>query len=173
MGVTRWAPRPVSAFRYKRQGGDQRLAFAGLHFGDLALVQHDPADQLLVEVAQSDRPRGGLSHGREGARQDLVHGVLLNGLEFLLEALDLDLEPNLHARIGLELPLAARLLETFTQVADAFGDQRPEFVGLRAQLVVAHRGEFGAQGVYLVDDRLESLDLALVGITEYFLSQIL
>ena len=33
------------------QGGDERLAFTGLHFGDLAVVQDDAADQLHVEVA--------------------------------------------------------------------------------------------------------------------------
>ena len=32
-----------------RQGGDERLAFAGGHFGDLALVQGDAADELHVE----------------------------------------------------------------------------------------------------------------------------
>ena len=32
-----------------RQGGDQGLAFAGGHFGDLALVQGDAADQLDVK----------------------------------------------------------------------------------------------------------------------------
>ena len=30
----------------RRQDGDEGLAFAGLHFGDAALVQHDAADEL-------------------------------------------------------------------------------------------------------------------------------
>ena len=32
----------------ERQDGDQGLSLAGRHLGDLALVQHDPADQLHV-----------------------------------------------------------------------------------------------------------------------------
>src|SRR5207248_831466 len=34
-----------------RESGDQGLAFTGLHFRNLALVQHHSADQLHVEVA--------------------------------------------------------------------------------------------------------------------------
>ena len=34
-----------------RQGSDQRLAFAGLHLGDRALVQDHAADELDVEMA--------------------------------------------------------------------------------------------------------------------------
>ncbi len=45
-----------------RQGGDQRFTFTGLHFGDLALMQNDAADELHVEVphlaARASRPRG-------------------------------------------------------------------------------------------------------------------
>ena len=32
-----------------RQGGDERFAFAGGHFRDLAVVQADAADELHVE----------------------------------------------------------------------------------------------------------------------------
>ena len=35
----------------RRQRRDERLAFAGAHFGDLAVVQRHAADQLHVEVA--------------------------------------------------------------------------------------------------------------------------
>ena len=38
-----------------RQRGDQRLAFAGPHLGDGALVQHHAADQLDVEMALAER----------------------------------------------------------------------------------------------------------------------
>ena len=54
------------------QRGDQRLAFAGLHLGDLALVQHHAADQLHVEVALAERALGGLAHGGEGRHQQVV-----------------------------------------------------------------------------------------------------
>ncbi len=38
-----------------RQGGDQRLAFAGLHLGDLALMKHHAALELDVEVTLAER----------------------------------------------------------------------------------------------------------------------
>ena len=55
-----------------RQGRDQGLALAGLHLGDLALVQHHAADQLDVEVAHLERADRGFAHGRERLRQQVV-----------------------------------------------------------------------------------------------------
>ncbi len=52
----------------------QRLAFAGLHLGDVALMQHHAADQLHVEMALAERALGGLAHGREGGNQNVVEG---------------------------------------------------------------------------------------------------
>jgi hypothetical protein len=51
-----------------RQGGDQRLAFAGLHLGDAALMQHHAANQLHVEMTLAERTLGGLAHSGEGLR---------------------------------------------------------------------------------------------------------
>jgi hypothetical protein len=51
---------------------DQRLAFAGLHLGDLALVQHHAADELDVEVALAERALAGLAHGGESRHQKVV-----------------------------------------------------------------------------------------------------
>ena len=50
----------------------QRLALAGLHLGDRAVVQHHPADQLHVEVAHAHRALAGLAHEREALEQQLV-----------------------------------------------------------------------------------------------------
>ena len=55
-----------------RQRRDERLAFAGLHLGDAALVQHHAADELDVEMALAERALGRLAHGREGLDQDIV-----------------------------------------------------------------------------------------------------
>ena len=60
-----------------RQGGDQRLALAGAHFGDLAVVQRHAADQLHVEVAHLQRALAGLAHDGEGFRQQLVERLAL------------------------------------------------------------------------------------------------
>ncbi len=55
-----------------RQGCHQGLAFTGFHFGDLALVQHDAADQLHVEMPHLEAAHRGFAHGREGLRQEVV-----------------------------------------------------------------------------------------------------
>ena len=66
-----------------RERRDQRLAFAGLHLGNLAFVQDHAADQLHVEMALADGALGRLAHGRERRHQDVVERLALG--EFLLE----------------------------------------------------------------------------------------
>ena len=68
-----------------RQRRDQRLAFAGLHLGDVAFVQDHAADQLHVEMALAERALGGLAHGGEGRDQDVVERLAVG--ELLLESL--------------------------------------------------------------------------------------
>ncbi len=51
--------------------GDQRLAFAGLHLRDLAVVQHHAADELNVEMALAERALAGLAHGGERGHQNV------------------------------------------------------------------------------------------------------
>ncbi len=58
------------------EGGDERLAFAGSHLGDLALVQHHAADQLHVEVAHLHGAPAGLADHGKGLRQQLVQGCV-------------------------------------------------------------------------------------------------
>ena len=53
-----------------RERGDEGLAFAGLHLGNVAGMEDHAADQLNVEMALAEGPRGSLAHGREGFRQD-------------------------------------------------------------------------------------------------------
>ena len=54
------------------QRRDERLAFAGLHFGDPAAVQHHAADELHVEVPHVEHAPAGLAHDREGLGQQVV-----------------------------------------------------------------------------------------------------
>ena len=54
------------------QAGDERLAFAGLHLGDLSVVEDDPAHQLDVEMPQADCPASRLSDQREALDQEVV-----------------------------------------------------------------------------------------------------
>ena len=60
--------------RVQRDGerAGQRLALAGAHLGDLAVVQHHAADQLHVEVAHLHRAPADLARERERLRQHLV-----------------------------------------------------------------------------------------------------
>ena len=55
-----------------RERGDQRLAFARLHLGDVALVKHHAADHLHVEVPLLQRAPRGLAHGCERRSQNAV-----------------------------------------------------------------------------------------------------
>ena len=62
----------VDALAFERvqvggQGGDERLAFAGLHLGDLAAVEHRAADQLHVEVPHVQHAPAGLADDREAS----------------------------------------------------------------------------------------------------------
>ena len=52
--------------------GDERLAFAGAHLGDRALMQHVAAHQLHVEVTLLQSALGRLAHRRKGARREVV-----------------------------------------------------------------------------------------------------
>ena len=55
-----------------RQRGDQGLALTGLHLGDVAEVQRGAAHELDVEVALAQHPLGGLAHGGERLRHQVV-----------------------------------------------------------------------------------------------------
>ena len=55
-----------------RQGGDQRLSFAGDHFGDVAAMEHDAAHQLHVVVAQAEHAAAGLAADGERLDQQVV-----------------------------------------------------------------------------------------------------
>ena len=52
--------------------GDQRLALAGAHLGDAAIVQHHAADELDVEGPHAEHAARGLAHGGEGRHQEIV-----------------------------------------------------------------------------------------------------
>ena len=101
-----------------RQRRDQRLAFAGLHLGNLAFVQDHAADQLHVEMSLADGALRCLADGRERRHQNVIErlavGELLPELsraraqrlvgerfQFLFQRIDF-----VHARtISLDLPL--------------------------------------------------------------------
>ena len=73
-----------------RERGGQRLAFAGAHFSDLAVIQHHAADHLHIEVAHAKHSRGGFTHNRESFRQQVIQRFAL--LEPVAEFLSLRLQ---------------------------------------------------------------------------------
>jgi hypothetical protein len=73
--------------KVNRCGGDQSLAFAGFHFGDVAVVQHHAADELNVEMALAERALGGLADGGEGLEHEVVELAPLGDLFAELEGL--------------------------------------------------------------------------------------
>ena len=87
--------------------GDQRLAFAGLHLGNLAFVQHHAANELDVEVALAERALAGLAYRGEGRNQNVVEGGAFG--ELLLELL----RPRAQRLVG-------ERLEVFFQRVDRF-----------------------------------------------------
>ena len=67
----------VDAFAFervevRRQRGDERLAFAGDHFGDVAFVQDHAADELHVVVPHAEEAAAALAADGEGFDQDVV-----------------------------------------------------------------------------------------------------
>ena len=54
------------------QGGDERLALAGLHLGNMALVQCHGANELHVKVAHTHGALGSLTHGGKGLGEHVV-----------------------------------------------------------------------------------------------------
>ena len=75
----------VNAFAFERvqingQGRDQRFSFAGFHFGDLAAMQDDAADQLTIEVPHVEHAASGFADGREGGDQQVVERGALGEL---------------------------------------------------------------------------------------------
>ena len=80
-----------------REGRDQGLALAGLHLGDVALVEEDAAHELHVEGAQAERPARGLAHQGEGLGQQGVE--VLAGPGALAQLEGLGLEPVVVERL--------------------------------------------------------------------------
>ncbi len=103
---------PGQRVEIDRQRRDEGLAFAGLHLGDHAAMQHDAAHHLHVEMALPERALGGLAHGRECFRNQIV--------EFRPV-----FEPLLELR-GLGAQRLVRELLQFRLVIVDLLDQRPE-----------------------------------------------
>jgi hypothetical protein len=115
---------------------DQRLAFAGAHLGDFALVQHHAADELHVEVTQAERAARGFAHHGKSFGQDIVH-CLARG-ELVAELLGL----------RCELLVGERLQGRFERVdllddAGVLTDEPLVAATENASKPIGHRGSVG------------------------------
>ena len=54
------------------QGGDERFTFAGLHLGDVALMENHAANKLDVEVALAEGPLRGFANCRKRGNKQIV-----------------------------------------------------------------------------------------------------
>ena len=99
-----------------RKGRDQGLALAGLHLGDLALMEHHAAHQLDVEMALAERALGGLAHGRERLDQQILE-VFAAG-EALAEAVG----PGAQLGVGQSLELGLQRVDGIDRLLEGLDD---------------------------------------------------
>jgi hypothetical protein len=92
-------------------GGGKGLPLAGLHLGDLALVKHDPPDELHVEGPHPHGPPRRFPDNGEGLCQDVVEGGPV--CELLLEI----------GRLGLQL-FIGELLDGGLEAIDLVNERR-------------------------------------------------
>ena len=88
------------------QRGDQGLALAGAHLGDLVVVEDHASDQLNIVVAHAEHPARGLAAHGEGLGQHLLEGfaLLVALLEFVGLGRQLLVGEGLHLRLqGIDL----------------------------------------------------------------------
>ena len=118
------------------QRGDQRLALAGAHFRDLAVVQHHPADQLDVEVAHLQDPLAGLADDGERLGEQRVERFA--ALDALPERGGLRLQLVVGQRgdrrlEGVDLPDGLRVLlqQAFVAAAEDAGEDIGNHRGVR------------------------------------------
>ena len=114
-----------------RERRDQRLAFAGAHLGDAALVQHHAADQLHVEMALAERALRRLAHRGEGGHEQIVER--LAGGELLAELLRAGAQRLVRERGDLGLQRVDRLDFRLIGLQPAFVCGAENFLGEGAE----------------------------------------
>ena len=154
MTVTTWTPRPVRALSAAASVGDEGLALAGPHLGDPALVEHDAAEHLDVEVAHAQGPLHCHAGGGEDLGQDVVHGVLEAFVLALAARLD-QLAPALQVRV---MALVLRRLLGLAGLADLVANPVDE----SPNLLVGAGQHLGLQFVDPVREGLDPPELPVI-----------
>ena len=131
------AASPGEGVEVERQTGNEGLALAGTHFGDLPAVKRDATHQLHVVVAHAKGASGGLTDGGERFREDVVEGLVAG-----------------RGVYRGDVPVG--VVEDETELIDGNAEPAAELECLGAQGLVVERLIGGFEGVDLVDDRLVS-----------------
>ena len=100
--MTRWTFAPGERVQIQRQARDERLALTGLHLGDVALVEHDPAHQLDVEEPLTRLALARLADRRERLVEDVVERLAVRNPLPELGALGVELRVAQRLEVGLE-----------------------------------------------------------------------
>ena len=127
-------PMPGQCIEIAGQRGDQRFAFAGLHFGDLALVQNHAADELHVEMPHVQHPPSAFTHDGERLRENFIEHLLL----------------------------CSSALLSIADSFDDSGDPRLELLSLRPKRVVGELLHLRLERVDSLNARQQALHHALV-----------
>ena len=118
-----------------RERGDERLALAGLHLGDLALVKHRAADELHVEVPHVQHAFAGFADDGERLDEQVVERFALGNAvaEFRGLSAELLVGERLHRRLqraDLGDERAQPFQFTFVLGADDFGEKGIEHLSV-------------------------------------------
>ena len=132
------------------------MPFAGAHFGDLAVVQRDAADQLDVEVAHVEHAFPGFAHDRERFGKNLFEGLAAN-------AVNSDV-------VGFVRRFRFVLLHgRWSDLVDAFLDTLAKLIGFRAKLGVGQARGLRLQRIDFAHSAAVLLQQPLVAAAEYLL----
>ena len=158
----------------QRQRRDERLPFPRRHLRDLALMQHDAADELhvvrhhvpLQRVAgdhhfTADQPAGGFAHRRECFGQEIVQRALQLGDERLIGLAQLIAQIRALGGVGAVVFGLLETLDLRQQRAGPLRDALAEARGLCLELFVAEVFETRLVLVNRIHDRLDALQLAI------------
>jgi hypothetical protein len=126
----------VNAFALERvqirgQRGDEGLALARLHLGDLAAVEHHAANELYVEVPHVQHPTARLAHHREGLHEQGIERFALGDALPELDGLGAELVVRERCQLRFECPNRR--------------DERPEALDLALVLRADDFGEYLAE----------------------------
>ena len=135
-----------------------RLALAGPHLGDPALVEDDAANELDVEVAHLEGPPHRFAGRREDLGQGLVHGCLQPIVLALAASLG-QFAAALQLRV---MAFVVGRLFGFAGIADLVA----QLVDEGAEFGVGARLHLRFQRVGPVDQGLDAVELAVVRVDE-------